>query len=937
MKKGFITLWLLLLTTSAPLLQGQETTPPLEQALKKVLKRVESLENELKELRAKKGVLPTNPDDRNVQIYLEQAYYGITYSRQSQPEKFLVAKLVGMNLTEEPVALETSHIKLELDGQEFSPTPPSKIKSSTNATFLINQQSYSLHLMKPFEKLNLPSGRAKSGWLIFTKLPLSAKFPQISLKIAAPELKVANKEISLNALGEDYLELQTERLGPHQTLGLLTIHGELNTISIGHLLSTIEKLAEQKTSRFVLCWSETSSKLDPKIYSWLNQQTKLAPGINLNNRNPFPNFPNQVREFHLAAVPTTSSRSRNSNIYNSEFIHKTNREAVEQVLRPAYEVLPRNELVKEIQSGHDLSRVVALKYGGGRLLDEQLPLVLKLADDNNPQIQSAALYCLRKFNSKAAFDKLDEYVRKDIPDLSTVAVDSLSASLFRGAHERLLEILKNQPPESKVEIVKILAANPRPVWSDTIYEFLKDEPDDEYRIEALLALDRIGHPEMLSILEESLAHENQKLQRFAFEILVKRGDSESEKIALEYMLENIEAYPETAPMQELLRRTRDQRAIPLLLAQLDVAGNKRKNIIQALTTVGDESVVPKLLSVYEVLNTAEKAAVLKTLAELQSPELLELAKRELNSSDKSLFHAAMQSLQALKQNEANEVLIEAFLKNDDDRKTRRLVEVLVQMKTREAKQALLQQSLSAPISKRRIAYFGLQQLNRESPAQQYLYNANVAMEEHKYDEAINQCTLALKIDPEYAPAYSVKGNAHFKLEQYEEARSAFEKTLKFDPYDMMSVTGNSILMVREGKPDDAFKHVEKHRTQFQQLIAATPQRDRTRKLGFYAYNVACVYGVALGVLREENKEKLSEEELQKKINSYEKKAIQELQSSVKNGFDDLEWMRKDPDLISLHQNEEFRKISGWPQDDSQPEEQKPQEQKTEEQKPDQQK
>ena len=75
---------------------------------------------------------------------------------------------------------------------------------------------------------------------------------------------------------------------------------------------------------------------------------------------------------------------------NASIVHRSTAEAVTAALRTAYEVVPRSELLEDIRASEPLTRAAALAVGGGRLAAEHLPLILQLADDNDPALQKAA-------------------------------------------------------------------------------------------------------------------------------------------------------------------------------------------------------------------------------------------------------------------------------------------------------------------------------------------------------------------------------------------------------------------------------------------------------------------------------------------------------------------------------------------------------------------
>ena len=52
----------------------------------------------------------------------------------------------------------------------------------------------------------------------------------------------------------------------------------------------------------------------------------------------------------------------------------------------------------------------------------------------------------------------------------------------------------------------------------------------------------------------------------AFQLLASRSDRQSEELSLQYTLQTLKSGPPTPAMYSLLNRTKDPRAVPLLLA-----------------------------------------------------------------------------------------------------------------------------------------------------------------------------------------------------------------------------------------------------------------------------------------------------------------------------------------------------------------------------------
>ena len=166
--------------------------------------------------------------------------------------------------------------------------------------------------------------------------------------------------------------------------------GELNTVNIGSLTGVLETLVGQKVGRAVIRFSESAPQLEGTVLSWLQQGAETA-GRSESANQQMPVFPAALRELHLAAIPNRSAANLDGSSGPDPRIHATDAEAVRAALKTAVEILPHEELLAEIGSGHPLTRLAALADGGGRLAVEDLPLVLKYADGNDPRMNKIAL------------------------------------------------------------------------------------------------------------------------------------------------------------------------------------------------------------------------------------------------------------------------------------------------------------------------------------------------------------------------------------------------------------------------------------------------------------------------------------------------------------------------------------------------------------------
>jgi HEAT repeat protein len=592
--------------------------------------------------------------------------------------------------------------------------------------------------------------------MVFQELPSGNDVPRMVLRYPSSG---KTGELDINAYSKELLDITVEQIGPQNCLSLLTIAGTLNPINTRALVEELDKLVARKVARAVVRFSDTATPLSSQIYSWLNQSVS-------NNRSSsqqqFPTIPASIRELHFSQIPVANSKSFYAGSGASQLrIHTSDSQAVSSALRTAYEVLGRDELVKSIENGHDLSRAAALANGAGRLASEKLPLILKYADDKNPLFQQGALVALKHFGEQAAIDKLLFYVKKNKAPLSQISVESLAGSRYPTAHDSLLNILQNEDPASRKSIVQVLARYPRPVWGKTLYEFAQGT-NTELSTEALRALVQIGHPKLVEVLEEKLNTGNSTLRTEALRMLIKRDDPKSELLAMNYTLKFIEKNTPISEMFSLLNRTKDQRAIPLLLKHFEAGGNDRSTIISTLSQIGDASLEAPFVEKYPKLSNQEKRTVLTALQQLRSPHCRKLAGEALLTQDSSLASTASEILRKDGGPEAVQLLITAFEKTNHSSTLSYISNSLGQIGGNEIRPIMSKAKHSANSTKRTYARSALQRLLTRSPGYQFYAQAQNFAKQKKWTETISHYSLAIEVDPELPEAYAGRGNAYLQ-------------------------------------------------------------------------------------------------------------------------------------------------------------------------------
>ena len=870
--------------------KNETTTDP--DSLKKLIERINKLESEVERL--KKTPAAANADgDPQVLVMLDVAHIGLLYAPTGQT-RFLVLHVMLANTGNQAFTIARDQVIAELDGEERKLKEfPQQLQHNS---VMSGKQHYRLADMKPPKEWRLPAGGQTGMWLVYPELPLGPNVPKCKIKVKLGE---TTKTIDVNELQRMQLNLDVERIGPRQALALCTIGGSINSFNAGSLVDALDKLVEQKVARVVLRWVDGSTAPDPQLMNWL--QMAAAGNAGNTNANPmYPVIPAAIREFHLTEFPAGEDGQARNGFQNAlrptgqVRIHKTAADSVGAALRTAYLALPRDELLEEIRKGHPLTRAAALAYGGGRLDVEQLPQIFAWAEDRDPELQRAALQALSHFGEPQAIEKLVFYAQRNVEPLSSAAIESLAGSRFGAAHDALLALLKNEPAESRKKIVGLLAKYPRPIWSETLFDFVWNSSTG-IDGESLKALVQVGHPQLVAVLERALKSPDKVIRDEAFRTLSLRSDQQSESLSVDYALKALEAGPPDATVIQLLVRTKEAKAIPLLLKQLET-NNDRTSTINLLMQLGDGDVADKLVAKYSALNNNERVQILQGLKLFRHPKFRELCGEALATNDNQLVTIAATALSQDGSTESESLLIAALEKQKTIHLLGNIMNNLANFGTSAARAALIKARDSGDQTKKNYATQALMVLRQRSPGFQHYAMGENYSRNRQDKEALESFNTALQLDVELPEAYLGRGQLLLKQEKFGAARKDFEKVLelKHEPQFFSEfVTSLAIARIADGQLAEGIKYLEDNR-----------EANKKSAKGLFQYNAACAYSRAVEQVEKQgdmaDRDKLMEK--------YRKQAIADLSDSFSQGFEDFAWAAKDPDFKALRGDTDFKKL-----------------------------
>ncbi len=824
---------------------------------------------------------------------VDLAHFGVHHGNGTQ-QRFLALHLLLDNPTAEPLVIARDGITTKLDGEAKPLVDPAE---GFPFSFQYGTQYHNLQNQKPPAEVKTPANGASGAWLLYTGLPMTSDVPPISV-----DLRTAKGPLTIDVTESQraLLQLDIAALGPRRCLRMLTMRGMLNSINVQSLVNDLERLTNDKITRYVVGWSPDALPPEQNAVNWLVQSaTQLGTGRPVMEQ--FPMLPAQIREFHLVR-PGANDAANQPNVFSnvdhiirsssSPHVHKSAADAVSAALKTAFLALPANELVEEIQSGHELTRVAALKHGASRLNASHLPFLLERLNDPNADLRTAAVRALSHFGEPAALDALVTLARKPADPLCGTAIESLAGSRYSVAQTRLLALIREDNPELKQQVMQVLAKYPRPQWSEVIYSYVTD-PKEKLPIEGIRALLKVGHPQLVDVLETCLKSSDKALRDLAFPILAQRSDARSEALATEYALAELATRVPDGSMNQFLQRIKSTRAIPLLLKHLDSAPDKA-SILNLLAQIGGDDVGDVIAERYPNFKQShEKGAALNALSLLHHAKFRPLAGEALLTSESNMIQIATQGLMQEGGPEATQLLIAALEKQSNNLALHHICNALGNLGSSEARAALLKARDSDNAERRNGALNALQYLRQRSPGYQYIYQAQHHGLQKQWKEALDFYNMSLEIDPELPEAYAGRASVRQRLGEAEDSAKDFEKAYELDPYNELAIPGLAAARAQSGKIDEALKILDRG-------------RERYKHNSTFIYNTACVYAQAHEYFQKH--EDAPDREQQQA--AYRKKAIEELQQATSKGFADFNTMLEDPDLKSLRDDPEFKKLIG---------------------------
>src|SRR5271170_3561243 len=192
--------------------------------------------------------------------------------------------------------------------------------------------------------------------------------------------------------------------------------------------------------------------------------------------------------------------------------------------------------------------------------------------------------------------------------------------------------------------------------------------------------------------------------------------------------------------------------------------------------------------------------------------------------------------------------------------------------------------------------------------------ARIYHAQQKYDEAIQYARMAIERKPDCESAFDILGRALFSSDRWDEAISLMDRALAAagDDYNVFIPFVNALSAA--GQIDGAVALRQRQAGVLEQHLDLVPEDVRARILlaTTYAYlgkrNNASEHLEKAVAMRPNDPNVLYNAACTYGLMQMKNEALMMLAKSAETGFSDFEWASRDPDLASLHDEPEFKRV-----------------------------
>jgi tetratricopeptide (TPR) repeat protein len=781
---------------------------------------------------------------------------------------------------------------------------------------------------EPLEATELAPKNSVSGWLTFPTIAYNG--PEIPLELEwtrdrakgedqsdpnAPTDPPQTVKMNVNELIRKLNVFDTAYVGSDRELAVVTVHRTLDLVAVWVLCDQLKQISEQGVQRVILTPDKKDSPaLQVECVQFLAtlSDDKSGNSPEIPSSIPLPKTAVKLKHVSLADFSEASERVfRNPRLQVAHY--RTLDDAVCAALTPIYRYVPVEKAVADLRNPDSGVRRAAMAGAVDRLTAEQASAIIEQAQSGSTTVKMEIAAYLNLIPGEAAVEALKEMCLGDNEDVAKVALRSLVRSRDNAAESAMADVWKagTTTPKLQSEVVQAILEYPDERWMplvvDYVLVFLRQaaQPDS-----ATIPSKNVGGAlRFLSAQNESRIEQairkdllnirNPSIQDMFVQHLMNLRVSGNDNLIRECVTRRLREGQVSAIICTAAMRYRDPTWTEPLLASFQMAAKDEGAAAQFLNAALECASPEQLEQIAE--NPAEysvpqQAAIIQHLARLEHPRWKSLATELLEKKER---HWA-QVIPLLSQDASEESLkilcghaqaYAAGLEGTRDASVegmqmyQTLLIHLAAFVHPECRRTLnrLARDPNKYISELALSQQGL--AFRSAPGFSYLMQESQLRREGKQKEAAESLKLCLEVDPLMPEAHVRVASEEMHAERFAEAMAALKTADQLSPEDIETQSMIALVMVRLDDIQGGLAYADK-------VIAMAPQ-DWTS-----LYNGACTYARA-------TESKLPSEADKK---TYADKAIELIRQTAALKFNDSEHMQKDPDLLSLHDHEEWSKM-----------------------------
>ena len=410
--------------------------------------------------------------NENLQVWIPQIFMGLDNAYSDQQMRYLSARITVLNHSKAPITLETSKIILKGWGKSY------KLNSSSPESNLmpvrVGRNSYPMKELRTPDEITVQSKEAVSFWVVYTDLDKANVIGNLQLELPLTEDELLQHDLRREQKAR--LGFEAERIGPADSLALITINGSLNSINAQDLADNLRQLKKQKVERAVLSWDDNASTTIDDLVDWILHRAAQE----LNNEL-YVQFP-PLETFKFLAVANLPKLNAEAGFDDQmeALIYESTEAAALAAFGELFELIPAKYITREIREGHPFSQraaLASLEVRQDRSLNENLfPLLSQLYDTANEETRAFVLLAIGQQDHPQAIQMLTKIAAMDRKKEAEAAFTALVKSNQPAAVPAILSIIKDdQYSISREKQIRILSTNFRREWTEFLVAALSDQ------------------------------------------------------------------------------------------------------------------------------------------------------------------------------------------------------------------------------------------------------------------------------------------------------------------------------------------------------------------------------------------------------------------------------------------------------------------------------